>query len=135
MDNTRSTRTYHGKIQVKKNTANLVDWFICGKVHKQSSKNYQRFISRYEHKRLEVNAAKYNIATTIKQCPYCLIDEETTDHFLLCNQNPESWASQIPMLQMQYNKYKVYPALRLLINMAIKNDLIKTTKQTNPLIQ
>ena len=98
-----------------------INWELGGQIYIQLDKYALRFVTRYIYQRLPLHGAAFQKHPTTL-CPICKKNAETFEHFNTCIDNKETWKEMIPILTQIYNKHKVDPALRVLINTVIMGD-------------
>eukprot|EP00957_Ditylum_brightwellii_P097431 7420785-Ditylum_brightwellii.AAC.1 len=117
------------KFEWKSNTSDLVEWKLSGNLYSNKKFSEKPFITRYAHKIPPFLALKSTVAPT-KTCTCCRATNVTPQHFPHCHTNKEAQAEFYISMIPKLNKYKIDPALRILLHIECMNNTITTTKNT-----
>ena len=117
----RDIRTFmEGKFKWDTKTADCIDWESHGSNLSKLDYYQNKFVVKLIHERLPCRAASFNPSNQ-KECPCCNKTKETIEHMQECEENQEKWEQVIELIVPIYNKYKIDPILRILLNAFIKN--------------
>jgi hypothetical protein len=110
--------------------ADNIDWYSHGSMLHPYDFYQLNFRIKFIHERLPLNGVKFHLSTT-NQCPCCKKEKETFEHFIECLNNPDKYKILQNELTDVYQKHKVDPKLRILVNLAIAGELISLKQVEN----
>lgn len=103
------------KFQWETATADCVDW-ECYESNLTRLDYYQnKFAVKLMNERLPCRAEPFNPSSQ-KECPCCNKAQETIEHMQECEENQEKWEQVAEVIVPIYNKHRIDPMLRILIN-------------------
>eukprot|EP00957_Ditylum_brightwellii_P135143 10303560-Ditylum_brightwellii.AAC.1 len=112
------------RFQWKKKDFDNIDWDESSKEFRKGDYYLKHFTTRYCYKRLPLKGENYS-ARSNWLCPCCGKENKSRSDFMQCSENKEQWMSLQEVLTQVYNKNKVEPVLRVMINASITDTTIE----------
>ena len=102
-------------------TCDKIDWFAFGRGITRLKLHQQQWTVKFIHRWLPLLSEKRQNKITII-CPMCNISEETTDHFMKCQDNEVKLIHIANDISKLLDKHEVDPYLRTLIRRAFLHE-------------